>query len=184
MSFFLGCITILLVSFCIHYIFGFDNLGLKATEQKQESILCSFSLDITSFWLTVCSHFVVPSYIDLSMGFYNKSCLCCVACCLVRSGVAQLNLGPSQKSGMATCLRTLPSNIWAGSQSGSRWAPEESCRAFLILFCKWVDTHPCSILEEVEQARRFMRLAAITRIVEEKNPAELVRKERHLYSCS
>lgn len=79
---------------------------------------------------------------------------------------------------MATCLWTLPSNIWAGSKSGSQWAPEESCRAFLILFCTWVDTHPAATLEEVEQAHRFMRLAAITRIVEEKTLAESVRKER------
>lgn len=44
----------------------------------------------------VCSHFMVPSYVDLSVGFCNKkSCLCCVACCVVRSGVAELNLGPS-----------------------------------------------------------------------------------------
>lgn len=48
MSFSLCYITILLVSFCIHYIFGFDKLGLKATKHKQESIQCSFSLDITS----------------------------------------------------------------------------------------------------------------------------------------
>lgn len=90
MSFFLDCITILLVSFCIRYIFGFDKLGLKATEQKQESIRSSFSLVITSYenvrqfkdsvivYALVCSHFMVPSYFDLSMGFFNKrSCLCC-----------------------------------------------------------------------------------------------------------
>lgn len=35
----------------------------------------------------------------------------------------------------------------------------------------------------MEQACGFMRLAAIMRIVEEKTPAESVRKERHLYSC-
>lgn len=103
MSFSLGCITVLLVYFCIHYIFGFDKLGLKATAQKQESIQCSLSLDITSYEnvhkfkdsvivydtlviLISWCHFLVPSYIDLSMGFCNKrSCLCCVACCVVRS---------------------------------------------------------------------------------------------------